>query len=231
MEPFLRLPTPNQNIVITPPRLIDQNAMVSILNDPRVYHWMETPSIPFLPEHAKQRIEKAKERADALLSDLRDAVRTTSIADAALTMMDGCPVRSIREVQDDGTQTYIGDIMIRRASFEEVLDGDERLRMIQENDNKVVGDPTIWWSFGFYLAASHHGRGIMSAAMGVILFSWAIPRMGVKRMTGYTFVGNAGSLRVFEKNGFVLRGTLDNGKVVRGEKRLLNHLEWILQDS
>jgi len=66
----------------------------------------------------------------------------------------------------------------------------------------------------------------MSAAMKFILYSWAIPRMGVRRMTGYTFAGNIGSVRVFERSGFVLKGILDNGKIVRGEHKRLSFLEW-----
>lgn len=45
-------------------------------------------------------------------------------------------------------------------------------------------------------------------------------------MSGYTLGGNVASVRVFEKNGFVLRGVLDNGKIVRGEHKLVNFLEW-----
>lgn len=79
-----------------------------------------------------------------------------------------------------------------------------------------------------YLVPSHHGRGIMSAAMGTIMHKWAIPRMGVRYMVGYTFTGNEGSKRVFEKNGFEWQRTLDNGKLVRGEHKTLNYLHWKL---
>lgn len=50
-------------------------------------------------------------------------------------------------------------------------------------------------------------------------------------MAGYTFVGNIGSVRVFEKSGFVLKGILDNGKIVRGEHKRLNFLEWEASES
>lgn len=57
---------------------------------------------------------------------------------------------------------------------------------------------------------------------------WAIPRMRVRRMVGYTFAGNEGSRRVFEKNGFEWKGTVENEKVVRGERKKLNYLRWEL---
>lgn len=50
-------------------------------------------------------------------------------------------------------------------------------------------------------------------------------------MSGYAFVGNIGSVRVFEKSGFVFKGILDNGKTVRGERRRLNYLEWIYEEQ
>lgn len=45
-------------------------------------------------------------------------------------------------------------------------------------------------------------------------------------MVGYTFAGNKGSRRVFEKNGFEWKRTVDNEKVVRGERKKLNYLRW-----
>lgn len=71
----------------------------------------------------------------------------------------------------------------------------------------------------------------MSAAMGTVINQWAIPRMGVRCMVGYTFSDNMGSRRVFEKNGFEFKGTIDNGKVVRGEAKTLNYLEWQLRST
>ena len=68
----------------------------------------------------------------------------------------------------------------------------------------------------------------MSAAMETILSKWAIPRMGVRCAVGYTFADNGGSRRVFEKNGFQWKGTVDNGKIVRGQRKTLNYLEWKL---
>lgn len=54
----------------------------------------------------------------------------------------------------------------------------------------------------------------MSAAVRTILHEWAIPRMGVRKMRVETFLDNVGSLRVFEKNGFVLENTVRVTKVI-----------------
>ncbi|KAF9229044.1 hypothetical protein BS17DRAFT_688481 [Gyrodon lividus] len=223
-EAFLRLPTPNDNIILTPPRLSDEKCLAPIINDPRVSAWLEGPPIPYRDEYAPEWIALIKGQSEGILEELKEEERLNP--DGPLKLVGGCPVRHIREVLPDGTDVYLGDIGINRAQLEEVLDPEERKRAVEENNSKPVGDPSIVWTFGDYLAPSHHGRGIMTAAMTTILNGWAIPRMGVRIMTGYTFSENKGSQRVFEKSGFVWKRTLDNGKVVRGERKTLNYLEW-----
>src|SRR5882757_5419565 len=84
---------------------------------------------------------------------------------------------------------------------------------------EVCGSPIIWWLILItllldWLAVSHHGRGIMTAALGLLMSAWAIPRMGARHVVAHTVAGNIASHRVFEKNGFVNRGSFDNGKIV-----------------
>lgn len=227
-EPFFRLPIANENIIITPPRLSDAPLFGPIINDPRVSQWLEGPPIPYKDEHAAEWIEVITKESKDILDELKEEA---SNPDGPLKLVDGCPVRHLREVLPDGTDIYLGDIWIRRTQLEEVIDAVEREKQVEINRSKPRGDPSIIWGFGNYLASSHHGRGIMSAAMRFILYSWAIPRMGVRRMAGYTFVGNIGSVRVFEKSGFALKGILDNGKIVRGEHKRLNFLEWEASES
>ncbi|KAG1791121.1 uncharacterized protein BJ212DRAFT_950635 [Suillus subaureus] len=66
----------------------------------------------------------------------------------------------------------------------------------------------------------------MTAAVGLLMTAWGIPRMGVRHVVVHTFAGNIGSNRVFEKNGFVNRGPSNNGIIVRGEKKVLTLLDW-----
>ena len=44
----------------------------------------------------------------------------------------------------------------------------------------------------------------MTAAIGTIIKDWMIPRIGVRHIIVDPYVGNQGSVRVFEKNRFVL---------------------------
>lgn len=223
-EPFLRLAAPHQNIIITPPRQGDQLVNIQHINDPAIYRWIENPPIPYLPEHADSWIQSVKKESDVTLEYLRKSAE--EFPDGPLQFVDECPVRHIREVKDDGTDVLLGDVSFRRSPFEEVIDEVERKQTREDNAKKQAGDPTIVYAIGDWLAASHHGRGIMTAAIGLLMTAWGIPRMGIRHVVAHTFAGNIGSNRVFEKNGFVNRGPFDNGKIARGEKKIMTLLEW-----
>lgn len=70
----------------------------------------------------------------------------------------------------------------------------------------------------------------MSNAVKTLLAKWAIPRMGVGRMHLTVFKGNIASVRVFEKNGFTLVGTIEDCIQVQetkgGGRAGLHVLEW-----
>lgn len=58
------------------------------------------------------------------------------------------------------------------------------------------------------LASSHHGKGIMTAAVRTLLKEWIVPCMGAKTMRVEACEGNFGSVKVFEKNGFEVVDTV-----------------------
>ena len=60
-----------------------------------------------------------------------------------------------------------------------------------------------------WLASSHHGRGIMSAALRTIMTEWAIPKMNVRDMRVEVYADNIANTRVFEKFGFVEERVVD----------------------
>ncbi|KAF8889271.1 GNAT domain-containing protein [Infundibulicybe gibba] len=216
-EPYLALDGKFANIIITPPRLSDARPSTAIMNDPSVYPWMGFggPQHPYLEERAETWVRGVKSKCEHALRELQAA------GDAAI--VDGCPVRHIREVGDDGSEVFIGDIGIIRASWTEV-ESSERLALIRENASREKGDPAVIWQVGYYLAPSHHGRGIMTAALEAIIEKWAVPRMNARHIRATTFVGNEGSLRVLTKAGFRVTDTVQDIEV-QGEKRSLYILE------
>ena len=58
----------------------------------------------------------------------------------------------------------------------------------------------------------------MTLAIGTLIEQWMKPRMRATRICANVWKGNQGSVRVFEKNGFVLEKTLENHKAVQESK-------------
>lgn len=143
-ESFLRLLPPHDiNFILTPPRKSDKFSMIAALNDPRVYQWLLGPPYPYLPEHADEWIEHTSRQADALLQELRDL---QDKADGPY-LVSGCPFKIIREVKDDGTDVFLGDVSIGRNDYE-YKSFAERETLVQERTEKRPGDPGICWCFG-----------------------------------------------------------------------------------
>ncbi|KZT74974.1 hypothetical protein DAEQUDRAFT_807252 [Daedalea quercina L-15889] len=205
-EPYLRLPSPHDNIIITPPRMSDVDAAVHNLNDRKIVDFLIGPPFPYLPSHAEVWLSNVKEASDAVLAELgRD---DPGQSDNEPKVVGRCPVHALREVAEDGTETLIGDITIRRCDF--AHEGAQRDMRREENEARPVGDPTIVWCIGDWLASSHHGRGIMSAALRTLMTEWAIPRMNVRVVRAEAYTENFASTRVFEKFGFVQERIADD---------------------
>jgi len=224
-EPYLRLPSPNENIIITPPRVEDAAAIVNNMNDPAVYTWLSGPPYPYLLQHADEWLANVKATCDNVLEEL--AVEVERNPDSQLKIVGGCPVRILREMQEDGSDTFLGDLGVDRCGWEDMDDSFEKVQLTEQNAQKKIGDPDIVWSIGDYLASSHQGRGIMSAALGTLIREWIVPRMGAKIIRAEAFKGNIGSRRVFEKNGFVMEKTLDFDRVINcGIKHTGMYILW-----
>ena len=50
----------------------------------------------------------------------------------------------------------------------------------------------------------------MTSVLGALMQKWAIPWMAARRIMSCAHQGNVGSVRVFEKNGFVVYKTAEN---------------------
>ncbi|KAJ6580927.1 acyl-CoA N-acyltransferase [Mycena capillaripes] len=221
-EPFLRLPAPFTNIIITPPRMSDVAPSVAIMNDPAISVWMgpQGPGSTYTVAQAEGWLTKLTAQTDPMVDELRGATEPHTVS--------GCAVRHIREERSDGTDIFLGDVALYRASWSEVLDVEERARLVAENNARVTGDPEIVWHVGYYLAPSHHGRGLMSTALKTLITQFGIPWMKTKYIRSGVFEGNPGSIRVLQKNGFVVVDTLVNHiQIGEGkEKTTLHLLEW-----
>ncbi len=132
-EFYMRLPAPNDNIIITPPRPSDTDAIVAIMNDERVALKFSFPPYPYLREHAVAHLEADEERH-------RDAREEGGL-------FSECPVQSIREVRDNGEEIYIGEARLVRSKYYNIRDEEEAKRLTQTNFERPIGDPDILWTF------------------------------------------------------------------------------------
>lgn len=133
-EPYLQLPSPHDNVIITPARPGDVESMVEHLNDPQIVEWLASPPHPYTRQDAQNWIERITAQSKALIGRLEEGDR----------FVDGCPVQCIREVQSNGADVLIGDLSIRRES--------PQMQWVSEEDaknlEKAPGDPTIVWTIG-----------------------------------------------------------------------------------
>ncbi|KAF7371065.1 Gnat family [Mycena sanguinolenta] len=216
-EPFLRLPAPFSSFIITPPRMADVARSVEIMNDPFVFKWMGR-STPYSVDLATAWLMKVKAQTDVAVEELRNSTEFGPVS--------GCPVRHIREELPDGTDVFIGDVGLVRSGWTEVLDAEERVRFVTENNARAAGDPEIAWHIGYYLAPGYNGRGLMTAAVKTIITQFGIPQMNTKYIRSSAFEGNHGSLKVLQKNDFVMVDTLVEHVRVGDEKTTLHLMEW-----
>lgn len=224
-EPFLRLRKHN-NIILTPPRWEDASSLVSILNDPPVHEWLSGPPYPYTLDHANEFIGLKRSLAHETLKELEDAKDNPT-----LKIVKECPVSYLREVKEDGSEVFIGSLAITTSIYGELMgpdgvDWENKKKQEDENNSLKAGDARIVWSFGDYLAASHHRQGIMTDAVDTVLHDWAIPRMNVRHILVTVFEGNEGSVKVFLKNGFQMKATYKDYVKAKGRIHGMHVLEW-----
>ncbi|KAK7033129.1 Acetyltransferase, GNAT family [Favolaschia claudopus] len=199
-EPYLRLPAPFSNIILTPPRMTDVDESVAILSDPEVAKWLGPtgPGSTYTTEKAQGWLTQLTAKTDEMVKELGGSTEPHPVS--------GCPLRHIRQVGAEGTERFLGDINITRSSFIEVPDVEERARLVAENNARVAGDPEISWmvSAPNFLAPSHQGRGLTTVALRTLITQFGVPWMKTKRIRPATFEDNHGSIKVLQKSGFVV---------------------------
>ena len=235
-EPYMRLPHPLSNFIVTPPRDSDAEAFTLHMNDPAVVIWLNTRPSPYLLEHARERLDGFTKKYTAQhLAELEAAADDES---GPSGVVGGLVTNTVREVLEDGSEVMAGTMWFRRSGemrhcVKGVITAEEADRLSKENLARPNGDPEIVWMYGNYLATSHHGRGITTILLRTLLHEWAVPRMGVRKMSAGAIQGNEASVRVMQKNGFKYRELLEKerGLVVNGVAKNLHMLEWEFDES
>jgi len=153
-SPFIRLPAPHTNIIITPPCYSDGDAVITVLNDPRVYMNLAGPPFPYAKKDWDERFPMIEKATSDALTEWREVAKSRNeMGDGNQLekrwMSRGLPVSAIRDVDPvTGEQKFVGDIGVRRREFMILEDQEERKRLIQENEALEAGDPEIAWEMG-----------------------------------------------------------------------------------
>ncbi len=122
--------------------------------------------------------------------------------------------------------------------LESVSEEDDRMVFVIEKEGEPVGDIALMninrtyrkCEFGFAIHPEHHGEGIGTTALELVL-EYAFDELNMHRVMGGYVEGNEASRRVQEKHGFKEEGRHRDYKFVDGEYRdvirmsILEH-EW-----
>ncbi|KAM0754064.1 hypothetical protein T439DRAFT_322950 [Meredithblackwellia eburnea MCA 4105] len=199
-EPFVQLGTTSNYYIITPQRRQDIHFKVEAVNHASIQPWLYGPPIPATEEWAAASTEKEISRC----ADILDNWPSESDSHWPL----GCPFRVVRRIDPDTNKdVYCGDFhLVREGAFLDVPDLAQRETLAKHNLDRRPGDPDIIWTLGFYAYPSEAGKGIMTAALSLVL-QWSAKVLNVHKIHSSAFSGNEGSRKLHLKLGFVEAGS------------------------
>jgi hypothetical protein len=102
-------------IIITPPRLGDAEAIVDILNDPRIYPTLKGPPFPYEHHHAIEWLLKVKTGTDEVGTHTKCSHKLYERIVRRTTRQNH---QIIRQINQDGTQTFLGNCGIDRWGYQ-----------------------------------------------------------------------------------------------------------------
>lgn len=120
----------------------DGPRLVEILGSREVQQWLTVIPKTYNLEDAEEWLTRSTRNSNEILRELREESQ-----EGPLKIVGGCPVTTIREVQEDGTQVLLGSIGVFRGMFRYLGDAEAR-QLAEENQAREVGDPAIEWEIG-----------------------------------------------------------------------------------
>ncbi|GAA5958916.1 hypothetical protein JCM8115_000688 [Rhodotorula mucilaginosa] len=225
VEPYLPLPlTTSPPLILTPQRPTDVSRIVETLTDPAVGMQLIGPPWPFKAEDAHSWGESLRAQAKEVFRDLK--ARTEQLGeistngygeergterpagDETKTKKRRWPIPApkIHSLRRADNGAWAGDFGVTRWQFDNVVDAEEKQRLIDENEAKEVLDPTVIWTYGFYLHPELHGKGLMSQVLESMLSTYFDDYLGANEVRGAAYASNPASLKTQERCGFVRFG-------------------------
>lgn len=167
-EPYIRLPSPHDSIIITPfrePNEADESVMVSSMNDPLVGTWLISPPYPYTPDDARNWINLNLPPCEQILEQAKTQQYVA-----------GCPFRCIREILEEDEQgikrdVLIGGVDVVEHPFVEFAEGSaEREDGVRRNGQFEVGSEEKVWGIGGMLLLSYCLSFDLSS--GLFVYLW-----------------------------------------------------------
>ncbi|KAJ7171650.1 hypothetical protein C8R43DRAFT_20945 [Mycena crocata] len=200
-EPYLPLPAPFEQFYLGVERKSDIPDDVAMMSDIRVARTLVGPPFPVPLINSQRWLVRERASVIALFADYAEGKFLPAESD---------PFSVLRERKPDGSEVYVGQVTIMYC-------GDDEKRLTPVNDAwEEWRTRTKVWEIGAALRPEYHRKGVASAAVSVIMNDWAIPQMGCTELRAQCFVSNVGSVKLWEKHGFVENPTL-RGEVTVSE--------------
>jgi RimJ/RimL family protein N-acetyltransferase len=129
--PFIRLPAPLTNIILAPPLYSDGEAVIEILNDPRVYMNLNGPPFPYEQKEWDEWFPLIQKSSSEALIEFQEVEKLRKGVgegpkEGRRWVSAGSPISAIREVDPvTGEQRFIGTISFGRAD-RSTSDGEDK---------------------------------------------------------------------------------------------------------
>ncbi|KAF8168844.1 acyl-CoA N-acyltransferase [Mycena galopus ATCC 62051] len=187
-EPYLALPAPLERFYLSPERVSDIPADIAMMSDIRVARTLVGPPFPVSPLASKRWLVRERTFVETLFA---------AYAENKFLPASCYPFTVLRERLPDREEEYVGQVTVMYA-------GDRETRRTPVNDAwEEWRTRTKVFEIGAALRPEWHRKGLATAAVRVVMHDWAIPQMGCTELRAECLASNIGSVKVWQKYGFV----------------------------
>ncbi|KAF8175662.1 hypothetical protein K438DRAFT_1979558 [Mycena galopus ATCC 62051] len=193
-EPYLALPVPFERFYLSPERVSDIPADIAMMVRPsRKRHPRRAqarwPAFPISPLASKRWLVRERTFVETLFA---------AYAEGRFLPASCYPFTVLRERLPNGKEEeYVGQVTVMYA-------GDQEKRRTLVNEAwEEWHTRTKVFEIGAALRPEWHRKGLATAAVRVVMHDWAIPQMGCTEFRAECLASNIGSIKVWQKYGFV----------------------------
>ncbi|KAF8175672.1 acyl-CoA N-acyltransferase [Mycena galopus ATCC 62051] len=188
-EPYLALPAPFERFYLSPERVSDIPADIAMMSDIRVARTLVGPPFPVSPLASKRWLVRERSFVETLFAAYAEGKSLPASCYPFTVLRERLPGGKEEEYVGQVTVMYAGERETRRTPVNEAWE-EWRTR-------------TKVFEIGAALRPEWHRKGLATAAVRVVMHDWAIPQMGCTELRAECLASNIGSVKVWQKYGFV----------------------------